>query len=84
MIYMATDFGDLWARVLKEIAGADALVSYVEPGETLKGSLVEVGAALAIGVPVFWVGAVGGYTVAMHPSVWLCDSLDDAMRRASA
>lgn len=50
------DFADLAMRCIREATTADYVLLYVEPGETHKGSLVEVGAALAAGVPVRCVG----------------------------
>lgn len=48
------DFGELWARIQREVTGAAALIVYAEPGDfPLKGALVEVGMALAAGVPVY-------------------------------
>lgn len=49
-------FTDLWRRCVAEASAADALLLYVEEGEQLKGALVEVGAALATGTPVYVVG----------------------------
>jgi hypothetical protein len=47
------DLGELWARIGREVASARWLVAYVEPGDfPLKGALVEVGMALALGKPV--------------------------------
>jgi hypothetical protein len=47
------DFGDLWQRIENEIRRSSALVLYVEPSDfPLKGALVEVGMALAIGLPI--------------------------------
>lgn len=48
------DFAELWARIQREVTGAAALIVYAEPGDfPLKGALVEVGMALAAGVPVY-------------------------------
>lgn len=48
------DFGELWERITREVTGAAGLVFYAEPGDLpLKGALVEVGMALAAGVPVY-------------------------------
>ena len=53
------DFADLWARILREVEACDRLVLYIEVGDfPLKGALIEVGAALALGKPV-WVIGVG-------------------------
>lgn len=47
------DFGELWTRIRREIITCDALVLYVEPDDfPLKGALIEVGMALALGKPV--------------------------------
>lgn len=47
------DFGDLWARVEREVMTAGRLILYVEPADfPLKGALIEAGMALAAGVPV--------------------------------
>lgn len=48
------DFGELWARIEREIRSSRALVLYAQENDfPLKGALVEVGMALAVGVPVF-------------------------------
>lgn len=78
------DFPDLWARCIREAATAAALILYCEPGEILKGALVEVGAALAAGVPVLWVGPAGSHTVTQHAGVRWCDMLDAALAAARA
>lgn len=47
------DMGELWERIDREVRNARKLVLYVEPGDLpLKGAFVEVGMALAYGVPV--------------------------------
>ena len=47
------DFGELWARIWREIASCNRLVLYAEPGDfPLKGALVEVGMALAMEKPI--------------------------------
>lgn len=48
------DFADLWTRIEREVTTATALVLYAADGDfPLKGALIEVGMALASGVPVF-------------------------------
>lgn len=50
------NFGDLWLRIQKEVVGAERLVFFAENGDfPLKGALIEVGMALAAGVPVYLV-----------------------------
>lgn len=44
---------DLWSRCIREASTADALIVYVEDGDRLKGGLVEIGAALGAGIPVY-------------------------------
>jgi hypothetical protein len=50
------DYRELSARCLVEIADATAVLLYCEPGEILKGALLEVGAALMSDTPVLCVG----------------------------
>jgi hypothetical protein len=50
------DYAELAARCIREATSARAVLLYCEPGDILKGALVEVGAALAMGVPVYCVG----------------------------
>lgn len=46
-------FEDLWLRIESEIRASVALALYVEPKDfPLKGALVEIGMALALGKPV--------------------------------
>lgn len=47
------DYSELWQRCISEAVEADCLVLYHEEGEELKGALVEVGAALAVGNRVY-------------------------------
>lgn len=75
-------FEDLWARCVSEAASCAALVAYRESGEILKGGLIEIGAALANGRPVFFVGDVEGYSFKAHPLVTICPDIETAFRRA--
>jgi hypothetical protein len=52
------DWCDAWHRCFEEVARADGLVVYAqEDDQILRGALIEVGVALAEGVPVISVGA---------------------------
>ena len=73
---------DLWRRRIVEAATARAVLVYAEPGEVLKGALVEVGASLAAGNRVYAVGvtkAEHGSWVE-HPSVTVCGSIEEALK----
>lgn len=74
-------FTDLWSRCVAEAAGARALIVYREPDEVLKGAFVEVGAALARGVPVFTVGC-DEFSFVHHFGVTRCIDLQHAMSLA--
>lgn len=75
------DMGELWQRCIQEAKNVSALVLYREDNEPLKGALVEVGAALANGVPVFTVGCgnLSEYSWLHHPLVRQCATLREAM-----
>jgi hypothetical protein len=86
------DLGELWARIAREVMSAERLILYVEPSDfPLKGALVEVGMAIAAGVPVTCVlpgvtleerscRPVGSWM--RHPLVSVADTIDDACRKA--
>lgn len=90
------DLGELWNRIRAEIEASRALVLYLRPGDfPLKGALIEVGMALAMGKPVHV--AMRGVEVeprSMRPiGSWLHhplvtrylgeNDLEDAMRAAA-
>lgn len=50
------DYAELADRCRRDIEAAEYVLLYCEPGETLKGALVEAGMALALGKPVRCVG----------------------------
>lgn len=52
----SADYAELADRCRREIQAASFVLLYCEPGETLKGALVEAGMALALGKPVRCVG----------------------------
>ena len=75
------DLSDLWLRCIQESSTCRLLVLYREPGDVLKGGWIELGAALAHGIPVFAVG-IEEYTVANHPGIQHFDSVERAIAEA--
>jgi hypothetical protein len=85
----SADLGSLWARIDAEIAGSERLILYVEPGDfPLKGALIEVGMALAHGMPIRIVAPgvvlepdslrpLGSWV--RHPLVTFCDTVEEAL-----
>lgn len=43
------DYVQLWQECVDDVKAADVVVVYVEPGEVLKGALIEAGVALGLG-----------------------------------
>ena len=77
-------FNDLWKRCIKEASAADVTIVYREGEDVLKGAFIEIGAALASGKLVFFVGdPVGCGSFAHYYGVTLFSDLDDAFRRAA-
>lgn len=74
---------EFWSRCLSEVADSNVLILYTEEGETQKGALVEVGAALASGVFVLVVGPVN-QTWIEHPLVTRAETLTRAFERAAS
>lgn len=84
-----SDWADLWLGNVTEASSARVIIAYNEPGERMKGALVEIGAALACETRVLWVGSTRDpeskdYTVISHPLVAICPSLDAAVDAARA
>ncbi len=77
----SSDYADLAERCVNEAAQADAVLLYCEPGEVLKGALIEVGAALAAGKEVRCVGDCPSISRVFrtHPRWRECASLADAL-----
>lgn len=74
-------FTDLWRRCIDEAKNAERMIVYAEDGDELKGALVEVGAALAGGTPVYVVGKVEPLKTARnHRLVTEVSSLEEALR----
>lgn len=80
------DYAELSERCLREIAGAEFLLLYCEPGELLKGALLEAGAALAVGTPVRLVGDCPSLSRVFrkHPLWREFSSVDDAIALRAA
>lgn len=75
------DYAELSMRAVAEIGRATALLLYCEPGEILKGALIEVGAALASGTPVMCVGQCESLSRVFrkHPLWTECDTVQAAL-----
>lgn len=71
-------WSDLWGRTFSEIKQSKALVFYGEEGEVQEGTLVEIGAAIASGIPVFWVGPEVS-TVRRSDVVTVCETVEEAV-----
>lgn len=72
-------YSDLWRRCIAEASSADALIAYVEHGESLRGAFVEIGAALGNNVSVFIVGAPDDWSFMHHYLVTASSSLELAI-----
>lgn len=74
---------DLWRRCVDEARTATTLVIYREDEEALKGALIEAGAVLGAGKPVFAVGFNNSgdmktFSFLYYPMVIRCESLETA------
>ncbi len=74
------DLADLASRCVREAAECDAVILYVEPDDHIKGALIEVGAALAHGKPVYCVGTCPSIspTFERHPLWRTASSIEEA------
>jgi hypothetical protein len=78
-----SDWQDLWDRCIAEASTSAAFIFYHEAGECQKGALVELGAALHAGIPVFWVGPEYS-TAPRHRLVLRSPSVESAIAGALA
>lgn len=74
-----------WLQDQQDVRDADVLIVYAEPEDRLRGALVEVGMALAYGVPVIVVGEHEDYgTWRWHPAIHWADTLHNALELAAS
>lgn len=65
------DHAELAMRCLLEVHETQALILFCEPGDILKGALIEAGAALALGKHVYCVGTCESLSIrtfSKHPN----------------
>lgn len=79
----SADLADLWIRCVREASTCQVLILYREPADILKGAWIEMGSALAVGIPVLAVG-IREFTIAHHPGVEHFDGIVSAVARARA
>jgi hypothetical protein len=68
----------LWDKCITESTCAAVFILYREEGEVLRGAYLEMGAALANGVPVIYVGPDDG-NVAKNQRLYRAESIEDAL-----
>jgi hypothetical protein len=76
------DFHDLWERCLSEASSCAVLVAYRQRDEIFKGGWVEIGAALASGVPVYAVG-LEEFTIAKYRGIQHFPTIEAAFAAAT-
>lgn len=75
------DLSDLWVRCINEAMRASALIAYRQPDEILKGTFIEIGAALAANRKVYLVGFNDGtLSFVKHPRCYLVKDISEALR----
>lgn len=82
----------IWENITQEVTTAERVIVYAEPDDfPLKGTLVEVGMALAVGTPIYLVlpgvdiesdtfRPIGSWI--NHPLVSLVETMDEALMNA--
>lgn len=72
--------GVIWSHFLEDIKECDGVILYAEPGDNLRGALVECGMAIALGKFVIVIGTHEGYgTWQYHRSVYKASSIEQAL-----
>ena len=77
-------YAELSQRCIEEVRKAEILILYCEPGEVLRGALIEAGVALTLGKPVFCTGFCNSLSrvFTQHPLWHSCPSVPEAIRAA--
>jgi hypothetical protein len=78
------EYVDLWMRCAEEVNAADVLVLYSEPGEELKGALIETGSAALAGKPVLVTGHRLNHSWLHLPNVTYREDVRSALASAAA
>jgi hypothetical protein len=69
----------VWIEDEEDVRAADVVLVYWEPGDNLRGALVEAGMGIALGKDVIVVGhSPAHWTWKYHPRVWRAYDLDEA------
>lgn len=76
------DVEEFWVRVIGEVGRCSVLILYAEPGEVLKGALIEVGVAFARTIPVIAVVPDSAGSWLSCPLVERCDTIERAQMLA--
>lgn len=76
------DYSDLWVRCINEVSAATCVVVYAEDGEILKGAFAEMGAAMAVGIPILVVGLPDTLSLLHHPMVVRFKDIHNAFKYA--
>lgn len=77
----SSDLHDLWRRCIHEASHCQVLVAYREKDEIFKGGWVEIGAALAVGIPVYAVG-LDEFTISNYRGITHFPTMKDAVTAA--
>lgn len=77
-------YKDLSLRCFQEVSQCDFVVLYCEDEDILKGALMEVGAAIALGKRVICVGWCASISPVFifHPLWHNCDTLENALKQS--
>ncbi|MHB8258495.1 MAG: hypothetical protein ACYDHY_18810 [Acidiferrobacterales bacterium] len=75
------DYAELAGRCVREVTGKNLGLLYSEPGEVLKGTLIELGVTLGSGVPVAYIGSGAGFfrVFRRHPLWREYRTIEDAL-----
>lgn len=68
---------------MEEIYESDVLLFYTEKEDKMRVALVEFGAALMVGINIFWVGE-DQPSATKHKCVTICKTLDEAVIKIKA
>lgn len=69
-----------WIQNIKDLQSANCLIAYGEKDDELNGTLVEIGGALSLGLPVALVGDCDRFlSWRAHPLITMANNIEEAL-----
>jgi hypothetical protein len=69
---------EAWKQNIQDVRLSDFVLLYTKPTDAIRGTLIEAGCAIGLGIPVLAIGLSADHTWTWHPGVKTFNSLREA------